>query len=91
MTNTKHTPAPWVIGEQNCIWGANNDAVCEMLPASGKKKHNARLIYAAPELLKAVYSLLKIASRNEVLDIMNKEEKAAAHHARAVIAKAKGE
>lgn len=59
---TKHTAAPWLIGENRydydlIIRSANNDPVCSVIYAGYSKteaKANARLIAAAPELLEAL-------------------------------------
>jgi hypothetical protein len=59
---TKHTTAPWLIGENRfdydlIIRSANNDPVCSVIYAGYSKteaKANARLIAAAPELLEAL-------------------------------------
>ena len=91
MTRSKHTPGPWEcdpIGHE--VYETDRDTVIATLPLV-RSIADARLIAAAPDLLESVYSLLKIASRNELLDLMTKEEKTAAHYARAALAKARGE
>lgn len=54
----KHTPGTWHVGrnanERLCVWhGANRIATIEHFPHSGNEA-NARLIAAAPEMLKAL-------------------------------------
>ncbi len=86
MTNTKHTPAPWVF-EKGQV-GNKSDANLPILPVATIETYalsgdsaeaNARLIAAAPELLEA----LELAVKNpdgQWYDV-----------AQAAITKAKGE
>jgi len=76
--NTKHTPGPWTIGDENnqhveiCI----GDAVANlerqdryglhMVFSREEMRANARLIVAAPELLEALCDM--VSDRNELSD-----------------------
>ena len=89
---TKHTAAPWLIGENRydydlIIRSANNDPVCSVIYAGYSKaeaKANARLIAAAPELLEELKNVMdRLVDKNETDD--------SAINARAAIAKAEGQ
>ena len=89
---TKHTAAPWLIGENRydydlIIRSANNDPVCSVIYAGYSKteaKANARLIAAAPELLEALKELCDVTDTNDY-------NEAAFFKAEAAIAKAEGQ
>ena len=71
---TKHTAAPWLIGENRydydlIIRSANNDPVCSVIYAGYSKteaKANARLIAAAPELLEVLKQLCAAQEKGHV-------------------------
>lgn len=95
--NAKHTPGPWTIGDENnqhveiCI----GDAVANldrqdryglhMVFSREEMLANAHLIAAAPDLLEALDAALEAECR--LMDYRPEWE----DHARAAIAKAKGE
>ncbi len=91
-TTTKHTPGPWTISHESdgaWIYGGlspkdNAPALARVYPDSRwhNSKANARLIAAAPQLLKACKDLIDFTSETPASQkIMN---------ARAAIAKAEG-
>ena len=64
---TKHTPGPWsedkYVGVSNSpivIVDKNGDVICDIDPDSPEYESNAKLIAAAPELLKAIEGFLAI-------------------------------
>lgn len=70
MSNLKHTPGPWKIEEHDDGYlqietdyknGLNDVIICNGIYRSGGicDKKNARLIAAAPEMLKALINLVK--------------------------------
>jgi len=95
---TKHTPSPWgfeqtgdhkryIIGKERSTWGTNVAEVYSDDTDQGEAAANARLIAAAPELLKALgamYEAFRFTSHNKAEDAANALAKAA-------IAKVEGE
>jgi len=95
----KHTPGPWTLKQpptpgpwciiDNVIYSEDDTAVCmitsyrDMTP---RQTANARLIAAAPSLLKALQWALA-----QIEDDLDPEHQAALESARAAIAKATGE
>ncbi len=61
MTNTKHTPAPWHIVSKVDVADSDGYHVCSV-PTSNKTQEeriaNARLIAAAPKLLKTLKAVM---------------------------------
>lgn len=91
MKTLKHTPAPWLVDEVDCmVYGANNlrvaDCTCDDQEemTDDAMEANARLIAAAPELLEA---LERIANNGAPYDNCYEDLK---NVARAAIAKAEG-
>ena len=87
MTDTQHTPGPWVVyrgvqhqGEFIIHKDATDIAVTRF--ANGDCNANARLIAAAPELLAALEACLAVPNKNRPDYIWD--------NARAAIAKATG-
>ena len=97
MTDTKHTPGPWVWDEYYTgLDGANGQSVLIYIDYEGMSIHgktvaqseaNARLIAAAPELLEACIGLLQV---QDGIPMTGLEATRKAVNARAAIAKAKG-
>jgi hypothetical protein len=96
MTETKHTPGPWEIGDHMQIWSDHCDGpLAETIPNAkpGVNESNARLIAAAPELLAACEGVLGVLNHGTP----TKEDGTPNTHwkhidiIRAVIAKATGE
>lgn len=81
MTNTKHTPGPWVVNYEGDVRGADGRTV----PWT---KDDARLIAAAPDLLAALEGLASACSNP---DGTKCPDRATVEHARAAIARAKEE
>lgn len=96
---SKHTPGPWNIGTKNGarVWSENGETLIADADASESlrkeiKKANARLIAAAPELLKALTKLLDMHERCDAGFAPHVELRFAIRDmARAAIAKATGE
>jgi hypothetical protein len=96
---THHTPGPWRIGvrqpnSDKFIYGAYGEEVadCDRLTNfPDENLSNARLIAAAPELLKALKLGLLLIERIEPNDKLDEHEQAFANAARAAIQKATGE
>jgi hypothetical protein len=83
--NTQHTPGPWWLAAANeTLYEAGVGNAPLTLPIS---KPDARLIAAAPELLKALDVM--IAAYQGDLPVIDR--KIALHNARAAIALARGE
>lgn len=60
MSDLKHTPGPWD-NDNNVIWGGKNDNIIAV-SASFKYKEgeaNAKLIAAAPDLLKELRNMVE--------------------------------
>lgn len=58
MSDSKHTPGPWVVSSyRNSINGATGSSVA-FLPIGGEMNANARLIASAPELAEALEIVL---------------------------------
>ena len=99
MTNSQHTPGPWVISARNNPAGADisgrqgHHFICDILYSEGnhpidieyndQQTANARLIAAAPDLLEALRFILAYPE-NDLHEYSVKI-------ARAAIAKARGE
>ena len=89
---SKHTPGPWEIHEENTILGPKLDEKAVWLrpivlqSKTGIKPENARLIAAAPDLLKALEALLDCAIHG--FDMPNDNQFAL--NARAAIERAHG-
>ena len=81
---SKHTQGPWEILNTLEICAGNKD-ICEMKGWMNEDQANARLIAAAPDLLKALEEI-SLCSQNSM---SSKDE--CGRIARAAIAKAKGE
>ena len=96
---TKHTAAPWLIGENRydydlIIRSANNDPVCSVIYAGYSKteaKANARLIAAAPELLEALKSVVAFCDEDMQHRVQTSREYDIKTLAKTAIAKATGE
>ena len=96
-----HTKGPWEAKEvsnlpaecgddiiRNCYPGYRISSVCAIWNRTATTKANARLIAAAPELLKACEELLRyISADNEIKAIMYPQS---LDYAKAIIAKATG-
>lgn len=72
MSAAKHTPGPWTHEGQGDITGIEDNGhgrgtvdVCSVYlrTVEGRHEANARLIAAAPELLKALFELLAMCQR----------------------------
>lgn len=98
MTNTQHTPGPWVNGGPQCATiatkaeggnlGERVAIVFDDEISLGDAKANARLIAAAPELLAALQAMLGAAHESPV---MCEDNAATIAQARAIVSKARGE
>lgn len=72
-----------------------NGGVCRNAAVNSYGKHCLDPVAAAEgdllgQMKEAFSDLLKIASTNDILDVMTKEQKTAAHKARAILAQCKG-
>ena len=59
MTEAKHTPGPWEVGDHRQIW-AGDAPIAEIIPNPPmlENEANSRLIAAAPGMLEALKELL---------------------------------
>ena len=90
MTHTKPTPGPWRVGDAGAtVFGPNLGAPSPETIAAVRKKANARLIAAAPELLAALRDTLSWLERSQDYCDGFAGAMEAVTNARAVIAKAK--
>lgn len=100
MSNTQHTPGPWIadletypimVSSQSETWplvdelGNKEGRTGVFIANTGDNKANARLIAAAPELLEALEQLMRWQVKN--VDVWHNP---AYDYAHAVIAKATG-
>ena len=92
MSETKHTPGPWVVKSARSGFYIESqfDVIVDSLDEFGRygaidDEANARLIAAAPELLEALEGCIDLMDNGGTWSL---EDQAAA---RAAIAKAKGE
>ena len=72
MNNTQYTSGPWHLGMKPglMIYGADSSQVADLrgdLLDKGEALANAKLISAAPELLEALQSLLRLQVRGHEL------------------------
>ena len=85
---SKHTPGPWIVVSRGMfspkVVDANGLGICHTTYAPTGAEDNARLIAAAPDLLKALQYMLNVCP---AIDAQGEE---AHYQARAVIAKAEG-
>jgi hypothetical protein len=88
--STKHTPGPWRVGDNGAtVFGPKTDAPSPRTIATVTKlpmiiqetKANARLIAAAPEMLKALYQALARLEAAGLEDTTTDIIKAAIHSA----------
>lgn len=92
----KHTSAPWRIGDAGLtVFGPPNGQPAPEVIASCKKRANARLIAAAPDLLEALEQCVTDPNAHcfasDEKEAMYRRLRAINETARAAIAKAKGE
>jgi len=85
MTDTQHTPGPWVIhpealGEHSIVTPDGRGLIADIY---GRSPANARLIAAAPELLEALQDCVAVPNKNRPDEVWQR--------ARAAIAKATGQ
>ena len=92
MSETKHTPGPWVVKSARSGFYVESqfDVIVESLDEFGRygaidDEANARLIAAAPELLEALEGCIVVIDNGRVPSLNFQAA------ARAAIAKAKGE
>lgn len=96
MTNTKHTPGPWEVGEEGEILaGSSEFLVATAYHGRPAQEANARLIAAAPELLKTVKELVSLVCDSGLGTIseylpVNPESIERIKRARQAIARAEG-
>ncbi len=83
MSALKHTPGPWTATQWDDVRNGSNG-----FDVGGHPDYNARLIAAAPELLKALESICSVAVNAEPDDPNRIEQ--VYQIARAAIAKATG-
>lgn len=93
---TKHTPEPWIVNpKRGTVDDKNGEMICSVrgegnLHPAFEGGANARLIAAAPELLKYAEQMANLAEHYEPKNGFKREEARALAAARAVIAKATG-
>lgn len=51
MTNTTHTPGPWLVSRNYIRVHADKECIAEIIGNEKNRQANARLIAAAPDLL----------------------------------------
>jgi hypothetical protein len=87
-----HTPGPWKVTNFNDIMDDEGDTFVGVSFRSGSKERaaNARLIAAAPDLLKSLKETLHLASAYGPEGKSPREENSVLDRARATIAKAEG-
>ena len=97
MSETKHTPGPWVVKSARSGFYVESqfDVIVESLDEYGRygaidDEANARLIAAAPELLEALSCLTAVVGLTPIKGNLDALQEAY-DMARAAIAKAKGE
>lgn len=94
MTDSKHTPGPWIWGPRyDGLYGAgpNNDVLAfepyeGMWLSNNNKKANGDLISASPDLLAAVQLLIRCGQKQGWMDSYPQEM----HFALNAVAKAEG-
>lgn len=104
MSESKHTPGPWIIEDNPCVKPAVQVAAfdgignrhLQVIIQSHVQEEDARLIAAAPELLEALSELVKVNEEHneavsKVLGTPPGWNDSYLDKARAAIAKAKGE
>lgn len=97
MSETKHTPGPWVVKSARSGFYVESqfDVIVESLDEYGRygaidDEANARLIAAAPELLEALKSIAEFWNRDQNEEAMIGACWHAVETAEAAIAKAEG-
>lgn len=79
---SKHTPGPWIAeNEVSCIkiWSRSNGrTVLARVGSNDTDEANARLIAAAPELLRLLGLLVRDTWRNSTLELRHECERAIA-------------
>ena len=91
---SKHTPGPWEKGHS--IIRTSADLICESpggFPWAHENKQseaNANLIAAAPELLEALETVLRVALKLECYETLQGDYSGTVEAARAAIKKARG-
>jgi hypothetical protein len=92
MNDTKHTPGCWRVGDAgHTVFGPPNGTPSPETIANVRKRSNARLISAAPELLDALQTIVNLSSHPyfpELPDLPAWKERIT--QARTAIAKAEG-
>jgi hypothetical protein len=103
MQEKTHTPGPWYVREQDDIdaegngyvWAVKGESHGSYIqnPGHANSEANARLMAAAPEMLKALEELLDLTALMPNSDdaVNDPELEPALERARAAIAKAQGE
>ena len=83
MTDTRHTPGPWRIGDAGfTVFGPPKPGALAETIAPVKSRANARLIAAAPDLLAALEALAALPNKHRPEEMWEA--------ARAAIARATG-
>jgi hypothetical protein len=83
MSNTKHTPGPWRIGDAGMmVFGPPNGNPAPEVICNLRRKVNGSLVAAAPDLLAACEALLTCAERDRIDNVFVTEARAAVAKAR---------